>query len=504
MHNDENAIINNPIAAGGTKSLHHNRNKSSPSLLGMMKDGVKRAALNDKASFANRALARDDTNTGGKVLVNAAGENKYMMQPLQKKANVLNQPAQRPQGINALKDRTNMIVQSTQLIPLKTGGDENQKPSETIATDKPLTRRKTMANFQGLSDANVEKPSLHAQNSSIPTVNTLPSTTTSTTSTSSNTSAPLPPVHRDLNTKPSKKVLKTVNEEISTIKDTSNATIEDANMISNPLTGTRSSLIESLCGGIKPMTGTGTSLIESLCGGNKKAYVASDKATLVEQLVPLPRVDMIKTAASEKPFPNILSAESNMATTNALLSELVAAQNARPNPIHTSTHISALDKHMSLNPITKPDGTTEVVEFWDETSEPENFDDEGFVTARSFKSTNTRGDGNTTGNATTVLMPKMNAKIRKELADAAKVIESMKTVEDIEDEAWDTTMVAEYGEEIFQHMKHLEVCSFSAMLTCRAVDHFSVCSHRCEREGTTSTNFSYKSLFIRHCSCQNP
>ena len=440
----------------------------------MMKDGVKRTALNDKASFANRAMARDDANAGGKIFVNACGENKNIGLPVQKKVNVLNQPAQRPQGIGALKDKTNMVLQSTQVVPLKSGGDENQKPSEMNAISKPLSRRRTMANFQGLSDATVEKPSVYAQNDSISTAKNLPSITTSTTSTSSSAAIPLAPVHRDLNTKSSKKLLKTVHEEILTTKELSTSNFEDPSMISNPILNTGTSLIESLCGGNKKafvapdkatFATTGTSLIESVCGGNKKAYVAPDKAALIDQLVPLLHGDTAKPAVG-KSFPNIITAESNMATTNALLSELVAAQNAKPDPIHAPT----LEKNISLNLVAKPDALTEVVEFWDETSEPENFDDEGFVTARSFKSTNTKGDGNTTGYATTVLMPKMNAKIRKELADAAKVVESMKTVEDIEDEAWDTTMVAEYGDEIFQHMKHLEVCAFSAVLT----HHFSM------------------------------
>lgn len=91
---------------------------------------------------------------------------------------------------------------------------------------------------------------------------------------------------------------------------------------------------------------------------------------------------------------------------------------------------------------------SEPEEYWDDEEEEEHYDDEGYVTARSCKS---RSDN------TTVLFPKVNVKVKKELAAAKILIESMRTQEEIEDEAWDTSMVAEYGDEIFQYMKELEV-----------------------------------------------
>ena len=95
-------------------------------------------------------------------------------------------------------------------------------------------------------------------------------------------------------------------------------------------------------------------------------------------------------------------------------------------------------------------------EYWDDydDEDEDNYEEDGYVTARSFRS---RGD-NITGNATTTLMPKYNNKIRKELASARDIVEKSKSVEEIEDEAWDTTMVAEYNDEIFEYMRDLEVC----------------------------------------------
>ncbi|APA11327.1 hypothetical protein SS1G_11572 [Sclerotinia sclerotiorum 1980 UF-70] len=88
-------------------------------------------------------------------------------------------------------------------------------------------------------------------------------------------------------------------------------------------------------------------------------------------------------------------------------------------------------------------------EYWPE-DEEEAYDEQGYTTAHSF-----RGE-NTTGGATTVIVPKVTNKVKKELEDARILVESVRTQEDIEDEMWDTSMVAEYGEEIFSYMRELE------------------------------------------------
>ncbi|PWY72246.1 hypothetical protein BO94DRAFT_560219 [Aspergillus sclerotioniger CBS 115572] len=94
---------------------------------------------------------------------------------------------------------------------------------------------------------------------------------------------------------------------------------------------------------------------------------------------------------------------------------------------------------------------SEPEEYWDE--EDDNEEDDGYITARSYRS---RGD-NTTGGATTVLFPKFNQQVRRELALAKQVVEATRTDEDIEDEFWDTSMVAEYSEEIFEYMREQEI-----------------------------------------------
>jgi hypothetical protein len=101
-------------------------------------------------------------------------------------------------------------------------------------------------------------------------------------------------------------------------------------------------------------------------------------------------------------------------------------------------------------PHAQPSQRSEPEEYWDE---EEDYEEEGYVTARSFRS---RGE-NTTGGATTVLFPQVNQKIKREIEAAKQLVEAERTPEEIEDECFDTSMVAEYGDEIFDYMRDLEV-----------------------------------------------
>lgn len=74
-------------------------------------------------------------------------------------------------------------------------------------------------------------------------------------------------------------------------------------------------------------------------------------------------------------------------------------------------------------------------------------------TAHSFKST---GD-NTTGALSQIADPRVTDRVLVELKEANDYVRETRTEEDIEDEAWDTSMVAEYGDEIFTYMRALEV-----------------------------------------------
>lgn len=91
-------------------------------------------------------------------------------------------------------------------------------------------------------------------------------------------------------------------------------------------------------------------------------------------------------------------------------------------------------------------------DYWDEEEEEEYYDADGYTTARSLRS---RGD-NTTGGVTLVLAPRITAKTQRELETAKQFVELHRSAEDVEDEQWDTSMVAEYGDEIFEYMHSLE------------------------------------------------
>lgn len=103
---------------------------------------------------------------------------------------------------------------------------------------------------------------------------------------------------------------------------------------------------------------------------------------------------------------------------------------------------------------------SEAEEYWDEEDE-EAYEEQGYTTAHSGRY---RGD-NTTGGATTVMIPRASSSVEQELAAAKEYVDRTRTREDIDDDAWDTSMVAEYGDEIFTYMRDLEVstCQFFSM-----------------------------------------
>jgi hypothetical protein len=108
-------------------------------------------------------------------------------------------------------------------------------------------------------------------------------------------------------------------------------------------------------------------------------------------------------------------------------------------------------------------------EYWDEDEEEEYFDADGYTTARS------RGD-NTTGGVTLHLAPRITAKSQRELEAAKQYVEAHKCPDDVEDEQWDTSMVAEYAEEIFEYMHSLEVSNFRVcLLTFTHISNRSAC-----------------------------
>ena len=91
-------------------------------------------------------------------------------------------------------------------------------------------------------------------------------------------------------------------------------------------------------------------------------------------------------------------------------------------------------------------------EYWDE----EDDETETYYETENFTTTGRLRGDNTTGGVHPVLAPRITAKTQRELEAARIFVEANRTAEDIEDEQWDTSMVAEYGDEIFEYMHALE------------------------------------------------
>ncbi|KAL1875271.1 hypothetical protein VTK73DRAFT_10227 [Phialemonium thermophilum] len=153
-------------------------------------------------------------------------------------------------------------------------------------------------------------------------------------------------------------------------------------------------------------------------------------------------------AAAEKPLGSeqseIIEAVSVSTSTSVVVSG--SQSSIVPNTGSSFTQVGDL-AHMPRIP--------EPEEYWDDDDEEEYYDEQGYTTAHSYRS---HGD-NTTGGATTVLAPKITTKVLKELEMAKAIVESTLNEDDVEEEAWDVSMVAEYGDEIFEYMRDLETKS---------------------------------------------
>ncbi|PHH70315.1 hypothetical protein CDD80_6102 [Ophiocordyceps camponoti-rufipedis] len=90
---------------------------------------------------------------------------------------------------------------------------------------------------------------------------------------------------------------------------------------------------------------------------------------------------------------------------------------------------------------------------WDEV-EDEDYDeqDPAYTTGHSLRCRDF-----TTGGVTTLLAPRVTAKVQRELEEARLEMQRTRPADDIEEELWDVSMVAEYGEEIFEYMRELEI-----------------------------------------------
>ena len=398
---DENAIT-----TAGTQKTLHQRNKSSPALSSMLHGGglkpsIKRTAFGDVSNIANVLRpSKDDSAIGGK------GESTIQEEPLQaqydrKTASFL-RPAQRPLSVSGLKGLLNVTTTTSQQ-PIKQPLSDIQRPNQPTdpaANTRKVVTKSSTAVFKDTGSAQPQQPSVDLQKPLPPT-------------------APIPPVHRELQARPPVAQPEDVQQprpELTRKRSEHIATREAQEITAAPLEDQASSDEPAV------LRSDGIYIDDQ---GQVRLYEYTDTIEHVDIVQPVDTASLVNAAAQKQAIITDLD-------------HLLDAQLARSQP----------------DPLAKSTGATvaEPEEYWDEEGE-ENYDEEGYVTARSFRS---RGE-NTTGGATTVLFPKVNQKAKKEIAAARELIERSKTAQELEDEAWDTTMVAEYGEEIFQYMKDLEV-----------------------------------------------
>ena len=394
-------------AVGAQKTIHQ-RNKSSPALstashVGGLKGAAKRTAFGDLSNTSNVLRpSKDDSAIGAKVDY----RYKENLPPIQeKKQTTFQKPAQRPVSISGLKSLLNNVTSNANQpivkLPLLEIQQQLAQPAVVQASNvRKITGKKSTAVFKDTASAQPSQSEV--------TEKPLPSV------------APIAPVHRELPPRPTTQAANHASDSQHHSRQIS-TTYSNALEIREAEPVASSILTTSEAPPISPSDGI-------YIDGRGEVQIYSHKEIAEYQDGPIEPVD---TATA---FPSAGQYASRLPLTDrAAISQ---SANAYVEPM----------RKQKMAPVSEPE------EYWEDEEGAENYE-EGYVTARSFKS---RGD-NTTGGATTVLFPKETQKAKKEIALAKELIEGLKTAEELEDEAWDTTMVAEYGEEIFQYMKDLEV-----------------------------------------------
>ncbi|KAL8778362.1 MAG: hypothetical protein Q9213_007450 [Squamulea squamosa] len=400
VYGDENIMP----GQGAQKTIHQ-RNKSSPALstlaqAGGLRAAAKRTAFGDLSNAANISKPSKDDMAIPLKGYSTITEKHGTIVPQEKKPAALLRPAQRPLSVSGLKSLLHNVsgVSSQASVQQPLGVPQSLQPAIQQTITKKLAAKKSTTVFK-------DNTISHSDQSKATVINIPPP------------SAPLPPVHRQLSSVQHPQ-LEQLLEQPKT--DNASSILAEDTKPTQGIQGPSNALPSS--DAAAPLRSDGIYIDND---GEVRQYVFGDDAETADEQAALP---------TEKHA--IFSEIANQCNVDELIQI--------PRKLHD--HIQAEEAApQKLAPVSEPE------EYWDE--EEENYEEEGYVTARSFKS---RGD-NTTNGATTVLFPKVNQKIRREFAAAKQLIESTRTAEEIDDETWDTSMVAEYGEEIFGYMRDLEI-----------------------------------------------
>ncbi|KIW21055.1 hypothetical protein PV08_01634 [Exophiala spinifera] len=401
VNNDENL----PPVGHNTKTIHQ-RNKSSPALTGLpptqgLAAGAKRKVFGDVSNTATGVKPSKD---------DLALQNKPILQPTikplyERKSTSLLRPAQRPLSVSGLKTffstaGNNAASDNAVTVPAEGSGLHSQAPGGK----KTLTKRHTTI-FKDNRLVTVQE--------------------TESISVQSNTP-----------------------DDAAQGKDAVEITRLDRQPLPLPLPSTSQTVVEPVKEVSEPRSEISLPGIDEVSlepavsrAVNNDSYVR-EAVTTISELAGLPVNSQHELHTTSTVLPPLSLNTSAQASTKSESQQIAVAKLV--NPVDAAPPLPSHNNYLI--------GTTEQEEYWEEEDE-ENYEEEGYVTARSFRS---RGD-NTTGGATAVLFPQVNQRIRKELAQAKQLVEATRSPEELEDESFDTSMVAEYGDEIFDYMKSLEL-----------------------------------------------
>lgn len=353
-----------------------------------MKAAAKRTAFGDVSNTSNLLRPSKDDSAVG-TKQDYNPLEKYVPALYEKKPTALLRPAQRPLTVSGLKSLLNNVTNTNQQTHPNHALPEVQKPSSQTANTRKLITKRSNAVFKDRSLPQLDQTEQQIENK-IPAV------------------APVASVHRDLASR------KEVHPQIDTRETTNSHTFETEPEEDEPLPLSEPEFLDQA-------TTAGSDGIYIDNNGEIRLYQYSDDTEPLEE----PAYEDVSASAEIKQEAYVDAAE------NILLQG-----DRKPGPAQ---------KHR-LTSVSEPE------EYWEDEEEEETYDEEGYVTARSYKS---RGE-NTTYGPTTLVVPIVNQKVKRELAAAKLLIES-KNRDEPDDEIRDTTMVVEYGDEIFQYMKELEV-----------------------------------------------
>lgn len=402
VRNDENMPPDGPLA----KTIHQ-RNKSSPALTTIttsvaLKGATKRTAFGDVSNIVNIARpSKDDSSLPSKPGLQPPSKISQLV-PEKRSATFL-RPAQRPLSVSSLKNlltgTTNSgTIETVSRVPLN---DSNALPAQTR---KALTRRATTV-FKDTSLDTVKEN----EDYQIPL---------------RKPSLPAPVIH--------------VDDIVPTAVETQPyLPAPEQSVVPEPSKDSQYFHSDTSLPGIDEVTLDASSLPSE---PNVDTYVNNQASDVRNEL----DVHMNQAPGHDNELPLVpaLPAPATLSTVRKI--EPYMLPSSRPS--NSASQVQP--QPQAIQPLAR----AEPEEYWDE-EEDEGYEEEGYVTARSFRS---KGD-NTTGGQTTVLFPQMNQRVRREMVAAKHLVEATRTPEEIEDESYDTSMVAEYGDEIFEYMHLLEV-----------------------------------------------